>query len=94
MKINHNLFTVVFVILSVIATGFVVQSGADLTVAELVSTKLFNAAVPMGLFLGFVYTLRGTAYDVLEEIFDQHNIAAAIFLYTIAEILIRAFGRG
>lgn len=94
MKIDHNTFTGLFCLLAITITGFVLGSGVGLTAAELLSTKLFNAAIPLSLTLCFIYFLRGTKFDVLEEIFERQNISCAIFLYGIMEIFIKAFSRG
>lgn len=46
---------------------------------QITSVKVINAALLLLLAAGFIKLLRGTKYDVVKEIFEQKNIAAAIF---------------
>jgi Na+-transporting NADH:ubiquinone oxidoreductase subunit NqrB len=42
--------------------------------------KLLNGGLFLGSAFGTIYFLKGTTYDVLHEIFEEHNIAASIFV--------------
>lgn len=46
---------------------------------QITAIKVINAALLLLLSAGFIKLLRGTKYDVVKEIFEQNNIAAAIF---------------
>jgi hypothetical protein len=91
MKFNQNHFTAALGVASVVLTAAVIGSGSELTVGELLSTKLVNAVTPLGMCMGFLYFLRGTQYDVLKDIFEEHNMAAAVFVASVFWIISRPF---
>lgn len=78
MKIlNENLFAVSAVVVAAVSAFFAGQATIDNL--QIVAVKGINVAMLLGLSAGFLKLLRGTKYDVIAEIFDQHNVAAAIF---------------
>lgn len=82
--LNENLFAVGTVALATVLAFFAGQATIDNL--QIVAVKGINAGLLLGLSAGFLKVLRGTKYDVIAEIFDQHNVAAAIFTvgYVIA----------
>ena len=77
MKLNENILTISVVCASVILAFLAGQATQDSL--QILSVKVTNAALLMGLSALFLKLLKGTKYDVVNEIFEQHNIAAAIF---------------
>ena len=75
--LNENIFAVGTVGVSALLAFFAGQATVDNL--QIVAVKGINAALLLGLSAGFLKLLRGTKYDVVDEIFDQHNVAAAIF---------------
>lgn len=74
---NQNHFAVVLVVLACVLGFFAESFGVALQVT---SVKFINVAMLLGTSSALVYFTRGTKYDVLKEIFDEHNIAAALWL--------------
>ena len=76
---NHNHFAFVFALVAIgisyLATGFIVNPAL-----EIVSIKMTNAALLLTTFFGLLKFLKGTSYDVLKEVFEEHNSSAAILL--------------
>lgn len=74
---NENLFAVLSIATAAVLAFFAGQITHDNL--QIVAVKGINVAILLGTSLGFMNALRGTKYDVVSEIFDQNNIAAAIF---------------
>lgn len=78
MKPNQNHFIVALVAV----TLGVAYKAAQLTQSnlEILANKLISGSLTLLVPSMFIYFLRGTKYDVYEEIFDNKNTAAAILL--------------
>lgn len=67
------------VVLTAAAGGYFLAPGRELALADIVLVKVVTLSVFLITALGMLYTLKGTRYDVLREIFDENNNAGAIF---------------
>ena len=81
-----------FVIITLLAL-FVLVPGGNLAAAEIVTLRLLQLAVLLAAFFATVFCLRGTKYDVLAEVFDQGNIAAALVVAALLLALAGVVGR-
>lgn len=52
-------------------------------VSEIVTLRLIYLAFLMTGGFATLYVLRGTKYDTLREVFEEHNVAAAIVVAAI-----------
>lgn len=75
--LNENFFAVLMLGLAGTLGYFASQLTKDNL--QITAVKVINAALLLGISAGFIKLLRGTKYDVIKEIFEQNNIAAAIF---------------
>jgi hypothetical protein len=75
---NHNYFAVALVFLAGVLGYFSQQlTGQNL---QIMAVKTINASLLTSISLAFVYFTRGTRYDVIKEIFDEKNIAGALYI--------------
>lgn len=75
---NHNYFAGILTVLAVALAFFAQQlTGQNL---EILAIKLVNVALLTGTSLAFIKFTKGTKFDVLKEIFEEHNISAAIYI--------------
>lgn len=75
--INENFFAVFITGIATTLGYFASQLTQDNL--QVTAVKAINVALLLLLSAGFIKLLRGTRYDVVNEIFEQNNIAAAIF---------------
>lgn len=88
---NEKILTVLLAVIAILAVCFL--PGAPLAAAEILTLKLMYIALLLGVLFATVYALRGTNYDVLAEIFDTDNKAAAIFVGAIVIALALVIGK-
>ena len=67
------------VVLAAAVGGYFLAPGRELALADIVLVKVVTLSVFLIAALGMLYTLKGTRYDVLREIFDENKNAGAIF---------------
>lgn len=77
-KLNQSAFAIALCAAAAVLGYFAQQLTGDNL--QIVAVKVINAALIMVIPSAFIHFLRGTKYDIYEEIFVQHNIAAAIFV--------------
>ena len=79
MKTAEFSLIVSLIVLTLLAVFLLIPSGV-LAAAEIVTLRLMQLAVLLVAFFATVFCLHGTKYDVLQEVFEEDNIAAAIFV--------------
>jgi hypothetical protein len=92
LAVDEKVFALLFLLATVAAAYyFAPESGA--TVAEIVVLKMIYVSVLLVVSLGLLFFLRGTKYDIYAEIFDQHNIAAAILIAALLLAVANVIGK-
>ena len=81
-----------FLVAIIIATSFLFAP-ADIGLRELVLVKMTYVAMLLGTVFGFLHFLRGTRTDVIKEIFEEENGAAAVFVVGLIIALALVIGR-
>ncbi len=76
-KIDEKVFAGLFLIGTVAAIYFFAP-GSSMAVAEIIVLKMIYVSTLLFVAIGMLFFFRGTKYDIYEEIFDEHNVAAAI----------------
>ena len=66
---------------------------ADIGLRELVLVKMTYVALLFGTVFGLLHFLRGTKTDVIKEIFEEKNSAAALFVVGMIIALSLVIGR-
>lgn len=75
---NQNHFAGIVVFLAGVLGYFAQQlTGENL---QIVAVKAINASLFTSVSLAFIHFTRGTKYDVLREIFDEGNVAGALYI--------------
>lgn len=92
MKAAEFSLIVSLVIVTLLAVFLLVPAGA-LAAAEIVTLRLMQLAVLLVAFFATVYCLRGTKYDVLQEVFERDNMAAAIFVSALLLAMAGVIGK-
>lgn len=88
-NVNENWFAAaVGVIAYVVSEKF---SSPELVMTDILAIKLTYVAMLLGASFGLFYFLKGTAFDVMREIFEEQNAGAALlavgYLVAIALVL-------
>ena len=78
-KIDEKVFAILFMLATILA-AYHFAPGSGMAVAEIVVLKMIYVSVLLIVSFGLLFFLRGTKYDIYEEIFDEHNIAAAMLI--------------
>lgn len=78
LRLNQNYFIAAFAALTVVLAYYASQLSVQNL--EIVANKFISGSLTLAVPSLFIHYLRGTKYDVYEEIFDHKNIAAAILL--------------
>ena len=92
MKLAEIGLIFALIVISVLAV-FLMVPGSTLAAAEIVTLRLMQLAVLLIAFFATVYCLRGTKYDVLEEIFERENVAAALVISALLIALSGVIGK-
>jgi hypothetical protein len=75
---NEKHLTIGLVALAAVLGFFAEQfTGASL---QVVAVKIINAALLLGTSFALIKFTRGTQVDVIKEIFEEHNNAAALYI--------------
>lgn len=97
MKIDQCFFNTVLFLLTVTFIGFLVKGGsvALASLLGMIGSTFFNLSIFLSSIFGLQYFQLGTGRDIQKEIFDESNIAAAIYqgllFLGIAIIISKAF---
>jgi hypothetical protein len=86
----------VFVALWAAATIAVVaflSPGNSSVITEIVTLKMIYVTILLTATIGILFFLRGTKCDVFDEIFIEHNVAAAILAASIAISIATVIGK-
>ena len=69
------------VLIAIIAAigGYVFAPGRELALTDMVLVNVVGISIKLIFAGSTLFALRGTKYDVLAEIFDRKNVAAAVF---------------
>lgn len=84
-SLNENTLAVIMVIVSLFL-GFNLNSFSH-EFLQINSTKVINLSLLLGSFFALVKLLRGIDCDVVKEIFEEKNTAAAILVGLLAVAL-------
>jgi hypothetical protein len=89
---NQYHYISVYVLLSILVAslGIMLDQCAAIDIIAYIQIwgiKLLNGGLFLGSYFGVIYFLRGIKYDVLNEIFVEHNISAGIWLGLLAPAL-------
>lgn len=78
---NHTIFNVATILVTIVLLAFVVKSGEVevKTILNLITGIMMNVALFLGITFGLQYFQMSIGRDISKEIFDEHNVAAAIF---------------
>ena len=81
MKINEKFFNLGIAVLVVGVVGFLVFTGAVSkdSVIGMFAGIMFNVSIFLSVAFGLQFFQLTTKRDVQKEIFDEHNVAAAIY---------------
>ena len=81
MKVNHTLFNYLAIVATGILVTIVITNGsADAnSVLSLFTGIMMNVALFLGIAFGLQFFQMGIGTDVTKEIYNEHNIAAAIY---------------
>lgn len=77
--VDEKLFALVWLFATVAAVYFLAP-GNGAAIVEIVVLKMIYVAVLLTVAVGLLFFLRGTKFDVYQEIFGEDNIAAAILV--------------
>lgn len=91
-KIDEKVFAALF-LLATICAAYYFAPGSGLAVAEIVVLKMIYVSVLLVVSIGLLFFLRGTKYDIYAEIFDQHNIAAAVVIAALLLAIASVIGK-
>lgn len=75
---SETVFAVIVAFLAAVG-GYLFAPGRELALVDIVLVKVVSVAVFLSLTVGLLASLRGIKYNVLAEVFDEHNTAGAIF---------------
>lgn len=75
---TETIYTIIVAVLAC-AGGYFLAPGRELALTDIVLVKVVSVSVFLALSVGLLYALRGIKYNVLAEVFDEDNIAGAIF---------------
>lgn len=84
-KFNQYMFLAMQVVFTTVYFLYVAAGPEGLNLKELMVLDLTRAVLLQVIFYGNVFFLKGTSYDVLDQIFEHKNTAAAI---TLAGLLV------
>ena len=91
-RIDEKVFAGLFLLATVVATYYLAP-GSGLAVAEIVVLKMIYVSVLLVVSIGLLFFLRGTKYDIYAEVFDQHNIAAAVVIAALLLAVANVIGK-
>lgn len=79
MKFAELVLIIGIIVVTALAL-FLLVPGGSLAAAEIVTLRLIQLAVMLISFFVSIFCLHGTKYDVMEQIFERDNMAAALFV--------------
>lgn len=75
---SETIYTIIIALLAAVG-GYFIAPGRELALADIVLVKVVSVATFMAAAIGLLVALRGITYNVLAEVFDDNNMAGAIF---------------
>ena len=75
--ITQNHFSVVLVVLACVLGYFADRFGVS---GQIFSVKFINVAMLLGTSSALIFFTHDTKYDVIREVFDEGNVAAALYI--------------
>lgn len=75
---SETIFTIIIALLAAVG-GYFFAPGRELALTDIVLVKVVSVSVFLALSVGLIYALRGIKYNILAEVFDENNVAGAIF---------------
>lgn len=75
---TETIYTIIIIALAAIG-GYFLAPGRELALTDIVLVKVVSVATFLALSVGLLAALRGVKYNVLAEVFDENNVAGAIF---------------
>lgn len=91
-KADEKIFALIWLIATIAAVYFFAPAGVT-AVVEIVVLKMIYVSVLLLVTFGVLFFLRGTQYDVYEEIFGESNIAAAIMVAAVLMAVATVIGK-
>lgn len=81
MKLNHTFFNYGFITLTLGIIFYLITGGAvdQNSVVGMAGGVAFNVAIFLSVIFGLQYFQLGTNRDIQREIYDEQNVAAAIY---------------
>jgi hypothetical protein len=77
-ELNQNHFLGIIIVIAIGLCYFAQQlSGSSL---QIITTKVINATLLCVFSLAFIKFTRGTKNDIIEEIFKENSVAAALYV--------------
>lgn len=89
---SETIYTIIIVVLAA-AGGYFFAPGRELSLTDIVLVKLVSVAAFLTLAIGLLAALRGVKYKVLAKVFDEGNIAGAIFTGLLLVALALVIGK-
>jgi hypothetical protein len=75
---SETIYTIIIIALAAVG-GYFLAPGRELALTDIVLVKVVSVATFLALTLGMLAALRGLKYNVLNGVYDQNNVAGAIF---------------
>lgn len=75
---SETIYTIIIVALAAVG-GYFFAPGRELALTDIILVKSVSVAVFLSITVGMLAALRGIKYNVLAEVFDENNVAGAIF---------------
>lgn len=81
MKLNEKHFNYLFLTLTSIILSYLLFAGNvdKNSIIGMLGAMTFNVSLLLGIGFSLQYFQLGTTKDIQKEIFDEHNVAAAIY---------------
>lgn len=76
---TETIYTVLVIAMAAVG-GYFLAPGRELALTDIVLVKVVSVATFLALTVGLVASLRGVKYNVLAEVFDENNVAGALFV--------------
>jgi len=89
---SETIYTIIIIALAAVG-GYFLAPGRELALTDIVLVKVVSVATFLALAFGMIKALKGVSYNVLEEVFDQNNVAGALFTGLLMVALALVIGK-